>query len=189
MVFRVLTDVLPFNFVTIPSLARRTEIWIDVWCWMTFENHSSHIKITFISHYIINLVCVSIILAHMLASLDCVSRQECWEPFLPKHLQHDVLSPQRRQPLKHWRVNQATESALLTNEQRSPERWSMTWRRHPPSSTTCCHMINKKELVSSHHQPPQTWQSLPPKVFQVCIMMNTLASRMFEIKFPQSFWQ
>jgi len=125
------------------------------------------------------MVCVSIILAHMLASLDCVSRQECWEPLLPKHLQH-VFYHHRED--NHWSIDVRTnwqQSVRSTNEQRPPESWSMTWRRHPPLSTTCCHMINKKELVSSHHQPTQTWQSLPPKVFQVKYMMSTIAGHMF----------
>lgn len=129
---------------------------------------------TFISHYFIKMVCISIILAHMLASLDCVTRQECWEPFLPKHLKQCDLSPQERQPLKHWRGNQTKFYSTPNNEQRPPERWSMTWKRNLPSSTTCCHMINKKKLVFSHHQPPQTWQSLPPKIFQMKYMMNPL---------------
>ena len=84
------------------------------------------------------------------------------------------LSPQERWTLKHWRASQAKWFLQLTNEQRPPEKQSMTWKRHLPSSTTCCHMINKKKLVFSHHQPPQTWQSLPPKIFQMKYMMNAL---------------
>jgi len=136
---------------------------------------------TFISHYFIKMVCISIILAHMLASLDCVTRQECWEPFLPKHLKQCDLSPQERQPLKHWRGNQTIFYSTPNNEQRPPERWSMTWKRNLPSSTTCCHMINKKKLVFSHHQPPQTWQSLPPKIFQMKIYDESLAGTRFKL--------
>jgi hypothetical protein len=77
-----------------------------------------------------------------------------------------VLSPQERHCIEALTCKLKIRFQF-TNEQRPPERWQMTWKRHLPSSTTCCHMINKKKLVSSHHSSPQTWQSLPPKVFQM----------------------
>ena len=175
MVFRVLTDVLSFNFFTIPSLARKTEIWIDEWCRalsltpLLFPLVYLHFALFY------EMVCVSIILAHMLASLDCVSRQECWEPFLPKHLKQVWIYHHRKD--EHWSIDvQAKQNGFLqlTNEQRPPEKQSMTWKRHLPSSTTCCHMINKKKLVFPHHSSSQTWQSLPPKIFQMKYMMNAL---------------
>jgi hypothetical protein len=104
----------------------------------------------------------------MLASLDCVTRQECWEPFLPK-ASSTVCSITTRKIL-HQSIDVWTENwdFQSTNEQKPSEKWQMTWKRHLPSSTTCCHMINKEKLVSSHHSSPQTWQSLPPKILQMC---------------------
>lgn len=175
MVFRVLTDVLSFNFFTIPSLSRKTEIWIDEWCWtkssLTLLLFFPLVYLHFALFY--EMVCVSIILAHMLASLDCVTRQECWEPFLPKHLK-------RCESITTGKTNiealtcKPCNLLQLTNEQRPPEKQWMTWKRHLPSSTTCCHMINKKKLVFPHHPSSQTWQSLPPKVFRMKYMMNAL---------------
>jgi hypothetical protein len=77
-----------------------------------------------------------------------------------------VLSPQERHCIEALTCKLKMRFQLA-NEQRPPEKWQMTWKRHLPSPTTCCHMINKKKLVSSHHSSPQTWQSLPPKVFQM----------------------
>lgn len=105
----------------------------DIWKSILPTLNHLHFALFFI------LVCVSIILAHMLASLDCVSRQECWEPLLPKHLQREsVLSPQRRQPLKHWRVNQTTKKCPA--HQRTKITWELI-NDMKASSTLINHML------------------------------------------------
>lgn len=153
MVFRVLTDVLSFNFFTILSLARKTEIWIDVWCQVTFKNHFSHM-FTFISHYFIKMVCISIILAHMLASLDCVTRQECWEPFLPKHLKQSVIYHHRKD--NHWSIDVGIKQSFIrlqtTNKDHlRDDRWheSVT-SPHQPHVATWSTRKNSFSHITNH---------------------------------------
>ncbi len=74
------------------------EIWIGLWCGISkqpfgcnqlFPHFHLHFALCF------DLVCLSIILAHMLDSLVRVSRRVIWRPLLPKHLQ-PCVSPTTR---------------------------------------------------------------------------------------------
>jgi hypothetical protein len=139
--------------------------------------NSSHL-FTFISHYRYKMVCISIILAHMLASLDCVPRQECWEPFLPKHLQR-VFNHHKKD--NHWSIDVQTENSIPIH-QRTKITWEMT-NNMKALSSLINHMLphdqqKKTRFLTSFITPNMTIFASKdlPNVF----MMKTLLPHVYK---------
>jgi hypothetical protein len=118
------------------------------------------------------MVCVSIILAHMLASLDCVSRQECWEPLLPKHLQHVFY---------HHREDnhQSIDVQTLTTECQIHQRTKTTWELiddMKASSPLINHMLPHDQQERTRFLTPPTnpnmtifaSKGLPSEIYDEC---------------------
>lgn len=118
----------------------------------------------------------------MLASLDCVSRQECWEPFLPKHLQHERSITTEKTTIEALTCEPSNK--VLCSPTNKDHLRDDQWHEGVilPLSTTCCHMINKKR---TRFLTPSTTSNMTifasKDLPSVKIWWITLASCMFEI--------
>jgi hypothetical protein len=117
----------------------------------------------------------------MLASLDCVSRQECWEPFLPKHLQR-VFNHHKKD--NHWSIDVQTENSIPIH-QRTKITWEMT-NNMKALSSLINHMLphdqqKKTRFLTSFITPNMTIFASKdlPDVF----MMKTLLPHVYNNNF------